>query len=62
VVEDEDKLRVPQVSLPPGAKEVQWPQVDIEDDRVLAIVLDDEETIKAKERIAEKRACLRRGG
>jgi hypothetical protein len=60
VGEEEDKLIVPRASLPSGAKEGQWLQVDVEDDRVLAVALDEEETIKAKERIAEKLARLRR--
>jgi hypothetical protein len=61
VGEEEDKLLVPRTSLPPGAKEGQWLQVDVEDDRVLSVALDEDETKKAKERIAEKLARLRRG-
>ena len=61
VGEEEDRLIVPRASLPPGAKEGQWLRVDVEDDRVLAVALDENETKKAKERIAEKLARLRRG-
>jgi hypothetical protein len=61
VGEEEDKLIVPRASLPPGVKEGQWLQVDVEDDRILAAALDEDETIKAKKRIAEKLARLRRG-
>jgi hypothetical protein len=61
VGEEEDKLIIPRVSLPPGAKEGQWLQIDVEDDRVLAASLDENETKKAKERIAEKLARLRQG-
>ena len=61
VGEEEDKLIVPRVSLPSGAKEGQWLQVDVEDDRVLSAVIDEAETARAKERIDEKLAILRRG-
>jgi hypothetical protein len=61
VGEEEDKLIVPRASLPPGAKEGQWLQVDVEDDRILAVALDEDETKKAEERIAEKLARLRGG-
>jgi hypothetical protein len=61
VGEEEDKLIVPRASLPAGAKEGQWLQVDVEDDRVLNAVNDEDETTKAKERIADKLARLRRG-
>jgi hypothetical protein len=61
VGEEEEKLIVPRASLPPGAKEGQWLQVDVEDDRVLSVALDEDETAKAKKRIAEKLARLRRG-
>lgn len=61
VGEEEDKLIVPRASLPNGAKDGVWLQVDVEDDRVLSAEIDEAETAKAKERIAEKLARLRRG-
>ena len=61
VGEDEDQLIVPRAFLPTGVKEGQWLQVDVEDDRVLSAVIDEAETAKAKERIAEKLERLRRG-
>jgi hypothetical protein len=61
VGEEEDKLIVPRSSLPPEAKEGQWLQVDVEDDKVLSVALDEDETKKAEDRIAEKLARLRRG-
>ena len=61
VGEEEDKLVVPQASLPSRAKEGQWLQVDVEDDRVLTATINETETAKAKERIADKLARLRRG-
>lgn len=61
VGEEEDKLIVPRAFLPPGVKEGYWLQVDVEDDRVLSATLDENETKKAKERIEEKLARLRKG-
>jgi hypothetical protein len=61
VGEEEDRLVVPRSSLPPGVKEGDWLQVDVEDDRVLSAALDEDETTQAKQRIAEKLARLRRG-
>jgi hypothetical protein len=55
------RLVVARTSSPPRAKEGQWLQVDVEDDRVLSAVIDEAETAKAKERIADKLARLRRG-
>ena len=59
--EEQDRLVVPKVELPSGAKEGDWLVVDVEDDRVLSAELDPDETARAKERIAEKLARLRRG-
>jgi hypothetical protein len=61
VGEEEDKLVVPLVSLPEGVEEGQWLQVELEDDRIINAVVDEEETARAKQRIAEKVALLRRG-
>jgi hypothetical protein len=61
VGDEEDKLIVPRATLPPGSKEGHWLQVVVEDDRVLSAALDEGETKKAQERIAEKLARLRRG-
>jgi hypothetical protein len=61
VDEEEDKLIVPRASLPSGAEEGLWLQVDVEDDRVISAEIDEVETAKAKERIANKIAKLRRG-
>jgi hypothetical protein len=59
VGEEEDNLIVPRTSLPSGAREGQWLQVDVEDDRVLTATIDEDETARAKERIAEKLGRLR---
>jgi len=61
VGEEEDKLIVPRASLPSGAKEGQWLQVDVEDDRVQSAIIDKAETAKRIENIEEKLARLRRG-
>jgi hypothetical protein len=61
VGEEEDKLVVPRASLPQGVKEGQWLQVELEDDHIISAVVDEEETAKAKQRIADKLARLRRG-
>ena len=61
VGEEEEKLVVPRKSLPDGAKEGVWLQVEVEDDRLLSAVVDLDETAAAKKRIAEKLERLRRG-
>ena len=61
VGEEKDRLVVPRVDLPSGAKEGDWLIADVEDDRILSAELDQDETARAKERIAEKLARLRRG-
>ncbi len=61
VGEEENKLVVPRASLPQEGKEGQWLQVEVEDDRLISAVVDEEETANAKQRIAEKLARLRRG-
>jgi hypothetical protein len=61
VGEEEEQLVVPRTSLPNGAKEGDWLQVEVEDDHLVSAVVDLDETTAAKERIAEKLARLRRG-
>jgi hypothetical protein len=61
VGEEQDALVVPRAKLPKGVKEGHWLKVDVEDDRVLSAEIDEEETSRAKERIDEKLARLRRG-
>jgi hypothetical protein len=61
VGEEEDKLVVLRASLPQEVKEGQWLQVELEDDRIISAVVDEEETARAKQRIADKLALLRRG-
>jgi len=61
VGEEQDRLVVLKSFLPKGAKEGDWLQVDVEDDRVLSAAIDPDETAAAKSRIADKLAKLRRG-
>jgi hypothetical protein len=61
VGEEQDALVVPRAKLPKGVKEGHWLKVDVKDDRVLSAEIDEEETSRAKERINEKLAKLRRG-
>jgi len=59
--EEQDRLVVPRAELPSGAKEGDWLIAEVEDDRILSAELDLDETARAKQRIAEKLARLRRG-
>ena len=61
VGEEQDRLVVLRSFLPKNAKEGDWLQVDVEDDRVLSAVIDANETAAAKSRIADKLARLKRG-
>ncbi len=61
VGEEEDRLVVPLSSLPAGVEEGLWLQVEVEDDRLINAIVDEEETANAKQRIADKLARLRRG-
>jgi len=61
VGEEQDRLVVLKSFLPIGAKEWDWLQVDVEDDRVLSAAIELDATAAAKSRIADKLAMLRRG-
>ena len=61
VGEEQDRLVVLKSFLPKGAKEGDWLQVDVKDDRVLSAAIDSDATAAAKNRIADKLAKLRRG-
>jgi prophage tail gpP-like protein len=54
-------MDVPRSRLPKGVKEGTWLQVEIQGDKVIDAKIDEEETNRAKQRIAEKLAALRRG-
>jgi hypothetical protein len=57
----QEQLVVPRKSLPPGTKEGYWLQVVIENGMLVSAVIDEEETARAEQRIAEKLDRLRRG-
>jgi hypothetical protein len=61
VGDDQYKLEVLKKSLPKGIKEGTWLKLEIEGTQVLGAIIDAEETEKARQRIAEKLAALRRG-
>jgi hypothetical protein len=57
----QERVNVSRGALPKKCKEGSWLQVEIVDGQVREAVLDEEETAKARERIAEKLERLRRG-
>jgi hypothetical protein len=61
VGQEQRKMDVPRAKLPKGAREGSWVKVDLDGGQVRSIDLDPEETERAKTRIAEKLARLRKG-
>lgn len=61
VGEDEQRINVLRKLLPKQTREGNWLQVEIQNGEVSSIMIDEEETAKAKQRIAEKLTRLRRG-
>jgi hypothetical protein len=61
VGEDEQRFNVLQKALPRKAKEGSWLQVEIQNGEVFNITIDEEETERARKRIAEKLERLRHG-
>ena len=57
--EEQDRLVVNKSILPIGAKEGDWLQVDVKDDRVISATADSKGTSDAKKRIQDKSAKLR---
>jgi hypothetical protein len=58
--EYEEEHIVPRASLPHGVIQGLWLQVEVEHDRIINAVIDEEETAKVKEKIDEKIDKLRR--
>ena len=56
----QDQLVTPRKVLPNGAKEGDWLQIEIKNGEVVSAVIDEEETARAKQRIAVKLAKLRK--
>jgi hypothetical protein len=61
VGDDEQRLNIPRNQLPQNAKEGSWLQLDIVGGQPSNIILDEKETERARQRIAEKLARLRKG-
>ena len=61
VGEEEEQLVVPRAQLPAGVKEGDWLRAHIQGDVLLSATIDDEETARARSRIADKLERLRRG-
>jgi len=61
VGDEERKLDVPRKSLPRGAREGHWLQVEVEGDQLVSATIDEGATAKAKQRVREKLERLRRG-
>ncbi len=61
VGDNEQRMNVPRKLLPKQSREGSWLQVELQNGEFVRAVLDEEETAKAKQRIAEKLAKLRRG-
>ncbi|MFP3895504.1 MAG: NBR1-Ig-like domain-containing protein [Anaerolineales bacterium] len=62
VGEQERRVNVPRDELPSGAREGHWLRVELDDERrIVNMEIDEEETARTRERIADKLARLRRG-
>jgi len=61
VGEENRQIVVPRKSLPKGIREGVWLQVEVEGDQLISAEIDEEETARMRERIAEKLERLRRG-
>lgn len=61
VGDEEQQLVVDRHQLPPGTREGHWLRVCVQDDRLITAEIDEGETNRARERIADKLARLRRG-
>ena len=61
VGDDERQVVVPRKSLPKGAREGHWLKIELEGNKVLSATMDQEETARARQRIAEKLERLGRG-
>jgi 2',3'-cyclic-nucleotide 2'-phosphodiesterase (5'-nucleotidase family) len=61
VGENRDEYIIPRASLPHGVVQGLWLLVEIEDNRITNVAIDEEETAKVKEKLAEKIARLKHG-
>lgn len=56
---DEDEYVVPRTDLPRDVVQGLWLRVELEDHRIIKAVIDEEETAKVEQRLAEKIAQLK---
>jgi hypothetical protein len=61
VGDEQRQVVASRASLPRTAKEGSWLAVTIEDDVILSVNVDEDETNKARQRISDKLERLRRG-
>ncbi len=61
VGDQERRMVVPRKSLPRRVKEGHWLKVEVQGDQLISATIDEEETARARQRIAEKLERLRRG-
>lgn len=59
--DNEERKDVPRKILPKKVKEGHWLQVEIQSGEVIKAIIDENDTTKAKQRISEKLARLRKG-
>jgi len=61
VLEDDRRFNFPRKKLPEGCKAGSWLQVEVIDGDIKSLVIDEQETELARQRISDKLAALRRG-
>ena len=61
VCEDERLVNAPLSLLPSHAREGNWLWIEFDGEEIVRVKIDEEETARARERISEKLARLRRG-
>lgn len=61
VGDEERRMEVPRKTLPRGAMEGHWLQVEIEGERLVNAIIDKKETARVRQQVREKLARLRKG-
>lgn len=61
VGKNERRVNVPRKDLPPAAREGHWLRVQFEGNQLVSAEMDEEETARARSRIADKLDQLRKG-
>ncbi len=57
----ERKIVVPRKNLPAGATEGRWLKVELDGEKLVSAIIDEQETAKARQRITDKLQQLRKG-